>query len=406
MARTTMAWGARLAGTLAGVALAGWAALADPHWVERHVLGSYCTTSLPPWAMVHALRWAAAAVAVVAVLAAPALARRLRRASLRPTAASVLPILVAVAASLAVAEGVMRRLHDRLAPGAQTAAAEGREVPMTRADARLGWSYIPGRTTWVELGGRPIPYVIDADGNRAASSDALPDPDRPTVLFAGESIAFGYGLPYEETFPSLVGRDLGIQTVNLAVVGYGNDQAHHRVLDALERYRRPLAVVTLFVPSQIRRNVDIWRPRLALGPGGALAPVPPSTGPRIAKLLQQLPYHGDDALRVTAAILRATAEAARARGAFPLFVVTNYGPPCVRNDGEEAWLFEELFVRQALPFVRVDLDPEDLLPGVLERHPSLRGTRKLAAAIERALAEREPASGGPRHGSALQTKDE
>jgi hypothetical protein len=134
--------------------------------------------------------------------------------------------------------------------------------------------------------------------------------------------------------------------------------------------------------------------------------VPPSTGPRIAKLLQQLPYHGDDALRVTAAILRATAEAARARGAFPLFVVTNYGPPCVRNDGEEAWLFEELFVRQALPFVRVDLDPEDLLPGVLERHPSLRGTRKLAAAIERALAEREPASGGPRHGSALQTKDE
>jgi hypothetical protein len=104
--------------------------------------------------------------------------------------------------------------------------------------------------------------------------------------------------------------------------------------------------------------------------------------------VQQLPYRGDGALRVTAAVLRATAEAARARGAYPLFVVTNHGAPCLRPDGGEAWVVEELFVRQALPFVRVDLEPGDRLPGLYERHPGPAGARKIAAAVERALSER------------------
>jgi lysophospholipase L1-like esterase len=45
----------------------------------------------------------------------------------------------------------------------------------------------------------------------------------------------------------------------------------------------------------------------------------------------------------------------------------------------------ELFVRQGLPFVRVDLGPEDRLPGILEDHPNPRGARAIAAAVERAL---------------------
>jgi len=327
------------------------------------------------------------------VVLAPTMARRLRRPSFRVAGASLVGL--AIAAALAVSELVMRRQYDRVALGVAADPGGRGDLPMVHVDPRLGWSHFPGRTTRVELGGRRISYAIDAAGDRAASPEGIPDPARPTILFAGESIAFGWGLHHEETFPFLVGRDLGIQAVNLAVVGYGNDQAHLRVLDALERYRRPVAVVTLFVPSQIRRNVDIWRPRLALGPDGALEIVPASTGLRVAKLLQVLPYHGDDALRVTAAVLRATAEAARARGAVPLFVVTSYGPACLHDDGEEAWIVEELFVRQALPFVRVDLDPEDLLPGLFERHPGPRGSWKIAAAVESALVERLARRKGP-----------
>lgn len=375
----------RLALSAAGVALVAWALSADGHWAERHLLRSYCATSQAEWLLARAVRWFAGALGVGLVTTlAPALARRMGMFLTRGRPAALAGIAIAVAASLGVAELYMRRLHDRLAPGAQAPLAAGRGAPMTRADPRLGWSYVPGRTTWVELADRRIAYAIDADGDRAAAQGDRSDRARPTVLFAGESIAFGYGLTYEETFPAIVGRDLGVQAANLAVVGFGNDQAYLRVRDALPRFRHPLAVVTVFVPDQIKRNVDVWRPRLVLGPDGALTIAPPSSGPRIARLLQELPYHDDGALRVTAAVLRATADAARERGAFPLFVVTNYGPACL-PERDESWIVDQLFVRQHLPFVRVDLGPEDRLAGLFERHPNPRGSRAIAAAVERAL---------------------
>jgi len=397
-------WIARLSITALGAALIVWALSADAHWADRHVLALYCATNVVESILSGAARWIGGALGVAAIWKiAPAVARRVESAGPRVRAGPLLGVAIAVAASLAVAELYMRRQHDRLARGAPPPAGSS-DVAMTRVDPRLGWSYIPGRTTTTEVAGRRVAYAIDADGDRAASPGDLPDPARPTVLFAGESIAFGYGLPYEESIPFLVGRDLGVQVVNLAVVGYGNDQAHLRVVEALPRLARPLAAVTVFVTSQMKRNVEPWRARLALAPGGALVAVPPAGGPRIARLLGELPYRGDEALRVTASILRATAEAARARGAFPLFVVTNYGPACLPGEqgepppsetgsktafrgGDEPWIVDELFVRQGLAFVRVDLGPEDLLPGLLERHPSLRGTRKIAAAVVRALSQ-------------------
>jgi hypothetical protein len=378
---------ARALATLAGAALLGWSAVADGHWAERHVLSAYCATNRAEWALARGLPWMAAALGVAAIWKlAPALASLAERASLRGRAGALAGIALAVAASLAVGEVLARWTHDRVMLGGRAPGAAGREGPMARVDARLGWSYVPGRTTWTRVGGRAVSYAIDADGDRAASSEGRPDPARPTLLFAGESIAFGYGLAWEETFPHLVGRDLGVQPVNLAVVGYGSDQAHLRVADALPRFARPLAVVTVFIPNQMRRNVESWRPRLGVDRGGALVPLPASDA-RLSRLLAELPFRGDEALAVTAAILRATAEAARARAAVPLFVVTNYGAACLPEEGEP-WIVEELFVRQGLPFVRVDLEREDLLPGVYERHPGPRGARKIARAVELALSRR------------------
>jgi hypothetical protein len=385
---TTARWkrrAAALAVAAGGVALVVWAGVADAHWAERHVLPSYCATGPVGWGVARGARWTAAVLGVLAVVKlAPALARRAPRARV----SSPWAIAVSVAAALAVTELYLRVLHRRLASGEPPGAGE-RGLAMTRSDPRLGWAHHPARVTWAEVGGRWIAYAIDADGDRAASPDARADPARPTLVFAGESIAFGYGLSYEETFAFRVGRELGVQSVNVAVIGYGSDQAHQRVLDALSRYAHPLAVVTVFIPDQIRRNVDDWRPRLGLDRDGSLVPVPPSAGPRILKLLQQLPYHGDEALRVTAAILRATAAAARARGALPLFVVTNYGPPCRPDAADgEAWIVDELFVRQGLAYVRVELGPEDRLPGAFEDHPSARGAEKICAAVARALEQR------------------
>jgi hypothetical protein len=395
---------ARIVTTLAGAALVGWSAVADAHWAERHVLPSYCATGPVPWGLARALPFLAAGLGVLAIWKlAPAAAKlAVRVRARRPAGGRAWPgIALAVAASLAAGEGVARWLHDRVMLGGRAAAAGG-DASMTRVDSRLGWSYVPGRTTWIRQGDRAVAYAIDADGDRAASSGDRPDPARPTLLFAGESIAFGYGLSHEETIPAVVGRDLGVQAVNLAVVGYGNDQAHLRVVDALPRFARPLAVVSVFLPDQLRRNVEPWRPRLALGPDGALAPVPASNGPRLLRLLEEVPFHGDGAVALTAAILRATADAARARGAVPLFVVTNYGSPCVRDQGE-AWLVDELFTRQGLPFVRVDLDRGDRLPGLGERHPSGSGALKIARAVELALSDLLDARSGGRRAAAQPT---
>jgi hypothetical protein len=395
--RGARAWavGAMAAGT--GAALVAWALRDDAHFAERHLLENYCATHPAGLAMVRAAPFLTGALGGLAALAVAkavaALARRAQRDGLRALAGALAGLAVAIACSLAVTELYLRHRYGRLALGASSPPGDGREPAMARPDTRLGWTYLPGRTTFVEIAGRRVAYTIDAEGDRAASVDARSDPDLPTLLFAGESIAFGYGLAHDETIPFLVGRELGVQAVNLAGVGYGNDQAYLRLLDALPRYRHPLAIVTLFLPDQIRRNVDLWRPRLALAEGGAFALVPPSIGLRLAKLFQALPFHGGDALRVTAAVLSATARTARDRGALPLFVVTNYGPACLHDGGGESFVVEELFVRQHLPFVRVDLGPEDRLPGIFERHPSARGAMAIAAAVERALAERLPARG-------------
>jgi hypothetical protein len=379
---------ARALTTLVGATLIGLSALADGRWAERHVLPAYCATSRGEWILARGVPWIAAALGVLAIWKlAPAAAALAERASLRGRGGALAGIAVAVAASLVAGEAIARWTHDRVMLGARGPGASGREPPMTRVDARLGWSYFPGRTTWARMGGRAVAYAIDEDGDRAASSGGRPDPARPAILFAGESIAFGYGLPWEETFPYLVARDLGVEPVNLAVVGYGNDQAHLRVADALPRFARPIAVVTLFVPDQMKRNVEVWRPRLGLGPGGELVPLPASSGARLSRLLSELPFHGGEALAVTKAIVRATAEAARARGALPLFVVTNYGAACLPEDGEP-WIVDELFVRQGLDHVQVDLDREDLLPDAFERHPGPRGARKIARAVELALSRR------------------
>jgi hypothetical protein len=170
--------------------------------------------------------------------------------------------------------------------------------------------------------------------------------------------------------------------------GYGSDQAYLRLADALATFDHALAAVTLFVPAQLERNVFTFRPHLVLDHGGALtlAQALPEAGPpggsvcllRIACAL--LPYHDDLRIEVTAAILRATDAAVRARGAVSLFVVPSVGPDRPIDAHPEGWLFHELFDRAGLAYVVVDIDRSMLLPAG-DVHPDPRGARKIADAV-------------------------
>jgi hypothetical protein len=368
-----------------GVALllAAWAM--DYPWFERHVLlpGYY------PWAPDWVSRDVRSGVALagIALLAAswPA-GRALARATLGGTAR----IVLAVALALAASELILRRTDGQ--PAAWR--APKLEFRLGRPDARFGWVLLPSRARVLGPPEHPVVYAVDAWGDRAHAPGGAPDPDLPSLVVTGESIAAGHGVDYDQTFAAVMGKDLGLQVVNVSCGGYGSDQALLRLDDALERLRRPAAAVITFVPVMLYRNVQDYRPRLALREG-ALALVPPADGffahLRLRDLLfNEVRYLSDGALRestrLTAAILRDSARAARRRGAEPLFAVISIGRPRTLDEHPEGALLRELLVEQGLPYALVDVDPAELLPW--EGHPDPAAHRRIAAELERALRPR------------------
>ena len=200
------------------------------------------------------------------------------------------------------------------------------EEPRRRPDPRLGWTFVPARTGHNTVGGRVIDYAFDPAGYRVRRVDEPVDPEQPTILFIGESVMFGEGLTWEESVPAQVGAMMGIQSANLAVHGFGTDQAYLRLETELPRFRRPVAVVSLFMTALFGRNLDDDRPHL--GPG--LVWLPAEQHGRLASLAKLLvPYRTDETVErgvtMTREVLGATVNLARARGATPLIVVPQFG---------------------------------------------------------------------------------
>jgi hypothetical protein len=360
--------------------LLGFAAAGNGAWFDRHVVVPAVYPPPPPWTL-PAIRLAAVAMGLV--LAACAVAAR-RRATPGAVARVALSVVLAVCAS----ELGLRVVH-RVLPVPETRI----EARLAGPDPRTGWAFIPGRSVDLPApgGGRVIRYSIDAHGDRAPSAEWVEDPQAPTVLVAGESIATGHGLPWNETFAARLGRLLHAQVVDVAEGGYGSDQAHLRAVDALARLAQPVAVVTTVLPVQLHRNLRDDRPHLVLRDGALM--LAPASGPHLRLrqfLVNDLPYLGEaglrKSLRLTKAILHATAAATRARGAQPLFVVPSFGPPRPLDAHPEAFIVRALL--DDLPHIVVDIDPAHLLPG--DGHPDAEGARQIAAAIAEALAPGHP----------------
>jgi hypothetical protein len=255
-----------------------------------------------------------------------------------------------------------------------------------RTDETGNYVPMPSLAKQGEVGGRMIRYEIDADGNRAASTTRAADRRAPTILFTGESITHGFGVAYEHSYPFLVGRAMGVQAVNVSVTGFSSDQAYLRLREALPKFERPLAAVTLVLPEQLERNVSDRRQRLSLDQQGRLELLPLSSSPfRTSPLWMLLPYHSDEAIALTRAILLATERVARARGARSLFVLTNFGPPCLAGEGGVSELEHTLFSGLDVAHLRVDITPSLMIKPPNEVHPNEKGHEAIAAAIVGAL---------------------
>lgn len=360
-------WFIRLGLLAAALASVAAAARIDAAWWLRHVVAPACY--LPPPAWVHGAARGGLALAGGALAV---LALRLGRPSPGGVARSALAVALALGASEAalrmLARPERRSRHPRL------------EWLLGAADPRTGWAFVPGAALRFGApgGGPVIDYAVDAHGDRASSTGFAEDPEAPTLLVTGESIAVGHGLEWNETFAAQAGARLGLQVVNVAEGGYGSDQALLRAQAALLRLRRPQALVTTVLAVQLHRNLNDARPHLELR-DGALQFAPAFT-PRLllrelfADELQVLPERRlRKSLALTRAILEETARAAREHGARPLFVAPVYGPAPA--------LLRELL--DGLPCVVVQLDPARIMPW--DGHPDAQGARQLADAVVAAL---------------------
>src|SRR5262249_51997963 len=131
----------------------------------------------------------------------------------------MLGIAAAIVAALGTSEIMLQQTEPRPSEWLRPD-----EEPLRVTDPRLGWVVVPSRTGRRVFGGRTIEYAIDPAGYRVRRVDEPVDPARPSIVFAGESVMFGEGLPWDETVPAQVEAMLKVQSANVAVHGYTTDQ--------------------------------------------------------------------------------------------------------------------------------------------------------------------------------------
>lgn len=357
-----------------GVAVIAAAVAADRQWFDRHFLPSFLL-SRRSYALIYSgVRWTIAALGAALLLSARALAVRTTARGFQTC------VLVVIAATLAVgaSELVLRRM-----PFGLTGRVSSEEEPRRRPDSRLGWTLVPARTAHMTIGGRTIEFAVDPAGYRVRRVDEPVDPDRPTMLFAGESVMFGEGLAWDESIPAQIGARTGIQVANLAVHGFSTDQTYLRLRDELPRFRTPVAVVTLFMPALFGRDLNDDRPHL--GPG--LMWFPAATHSRIRSLATFLvPYRREETVErgiaTTREVLRATVNLALARGATPLILVPQFG----EEEAVEQMLRRRILDEAHVPYILVSIDGAWSLPW--DRHPNARAAREIAGATAARLLRR------------------
>jgi hypothetical protein len=193
---------------------------------------------------------------------------------------------------------------------------------------------------------------------------------------------FGEGLAWEETIPAQVGALMHVQSANLAVHGYSTDQAFLRLQTALPHFRRPLAVVTLFMTALFGRNLDDDRPHL--GPGLTWQPAEPH-GRLVTLAGLIVPYRRDETVErgvgVSREVLRAMVALAHTRGAAPLIVVPQFGA----EEPVETRLRSRILDETGLPYVLVTVDSSWRLPW--DRHPNARAAALIAESVATRLRE-------------------
>lgn len=208
-----------------------------------------------------------------------------------------------------------------------------------RFDERLGWSLKPGAVAISTATGCPVEYRINSRGFRGPEVSAQKAPGTFRIVLLGDSRTFGYGVPLEKHFSSvLAGYFRATEVVNLGVSGYGVDQSLLQLRQDGFAYQPDLVVLYLshFGGNRHMHTVRFGggKPRFVLAPDGSLAleNEPVGKGSATGDPFAERPdaeNDADPAFRQARALLAqrivaAMAEECRARGA-ALVLVSEIG---------------------------------------------------------------------------------
>ncbi len=97
--------------------------------------------------------------------------------------------------------------------------------PATVYDEVLGWRFKPDTRSRHTTADFDVEVRIDSAGRRRGGEDPT-DSERPRVVFMGDSLTLAWGVEADQGFPSLLGRMLDVEAVNLGVAGYGTGQSY------------------------------------------------------------------------------------------------------------------------------------------------------------------------------------
>jgi hypothetical protein len=104
---------------------------------------------------------------------------------------------------------------------------------------------------------------------------------KPRIAVYGDSFIMGAFSSVEDTFSARLGVELGAETINAGVAGYGPDQSALRIEQEIETLQPDLIVVATYVGNDYG---DLTRNRLfRIGPDGALI----ENHPEVAKRIQE-----------------------------------------------------------------------------------------------------------------------
>lgn len=127
------------------------------------------------------------------------------------------------------------------------------EFYIGRFDPELGWSYSPNSSA--EQNGTT--FIFNSEGYRVGDINKKTDFSKPIILVIGDSILFGHGVTFEESFGYKLQKKLGdkFEVLNFSVQGNATDQMYLMMQRQIPKYK-PVIVITDFIREHNERNVS------------------------------------------------------------------------------------------------------------------------------------------------------